>query len=195
MLREATVAITHLGDATIVAAAALIAATVFAMRGRRRTACALLVIVAGSWLARGAVKLLVGRDRPAVDGLVDAAGSSFPSGHATLIAAVCFGVAWLSRKEGAARTRALVAASFATAVVASSRVAVGVHHPTDIAAGVALGVSFALITSRFFQAECDPSRASLQKGDEIPLDTGGDDGPLVASGDDAASVDQVDPGL
>jgi len=59
---------------------------------------------------------------------------SFPSGHAT----TAFAVAGLALLGGAPRWLALAALPLA-AVVALSRVAVGVHWPRDVLAGAALG--------------------------------------------------------
>jgi membrane-associated phospholipid phosphatase len=81
-----------------------------------------------------AVKLAVGRERPAPAGALIAlpSSSSFPSSHAAMsVAAAC------------ALTRArpdLAPVWWAAAVgMAASRVYVGAHHPEDVVAGAALG--------------------------------------------------------
>ena len=57
---------------------------------------------------------------------------SFPSAHATLAFALAFGVALHNKKWG----RAMLAMA---ALAAFGRVAAGVHYPTDVIAGAAVG--------------------------------------------------------
>jgi undecaprenyl-diphosphatase len=91
---------------------------------------------------------VVARPRPAVPRLNDTpATSSFPSGH-TAAATVLFTVlavivAWHTERR-AVRTVAWIAAVLAIVAVAVGRVYRGLHHPTDVLAGVALGVACVL---------------------------------------------------
>lgn len=86
------------------------------------------------------VKRVARRTRPDLPGLLIGVGVpsrwSFPSSHATstTAAAVAYG-----RLLGTPATAALVPA------MAWSRLALGVHFPTDVAAGTALGVATALL--------------------------------------------------
>lgn len=85
------------------------------------------------------IKLVVGRRRPAVVDLphlmVTPTGLSFPSSHATssFAAARAYGRLLPSRAGGT-----LYLAACAMAV---SRVYLGVHYPSDVAAGAALGAA------------------------------------------------------
>ncbi|MFV0134078.1 phosphatase PAP2 family protein [Streptomyces sp. HMX87] len=92
-------------------------------------------LTAGAHLVSMGVKRVVRRPRPAhVEPLVRTAGRhSFPSSHATsaAAAAVAFGAL------GPRRARALWPLA---AAVCLSRLVVGVHYPSDVAAGAALGV-------------------------------------------------------
>lgn len=81
-----------------------------------------------------ALKLAVGRRRPVVEGLPPLTGTptglSFPSAHATTSFAAA----------RAYRGLAPAAALYAVATgLAASRVYLGVHFPSDVAAGAALG--------------------------------------------------------
>ncbi len=101
------------------------------------------LVIAGLHLLKDAV------DRPRPDGgLVSAAGSSFPSGHAAYSTFyVWLAVTMVMRlRPGMARGSALVLAGVGVAaVVGLSRVYLGVHYLSDVSAGWALGASaFAL---------------------------------------------------
>ena len=75
---------------------------------------------------------------------------SFPSGHATLSAALATMVALLAWQllRGGRRVFAVVVCAAFAVLVALSRVVLGVHFLTDAIAGVAVGVAVALASSR-----------------------------------------------
>lgn len=115
---------------------------------RRALAIDVLVVVLLSIACEMALKALVARERPfmVLDdlnssqvGILDtASGYSFPSGHATRAFAVGV-LLWLSLK-GTLRHMIPCGA----ALVAVSRVYLGLHWPTDVIAGALLGTSLAL---------------------------------------------------
>jgi undecaprenyl-diphosphatase len=75
------------------------------------------------------------------------AGMSFPSGHATNSAIVLLTIAALlasTRVRTRERVYILVAATLMTLLVGMSRIALGVHWATDVAAGFALGAGWAM---------------------------------------------------
>jgi undecaprenyl-diphosphatase len=83
-------------------------------------------------------KLLVARQRPSpallFDPLAPETGSnSFPSGHVSFAVALGFAVYFLARGTRWAKVTAVAAAVMAL-VVAWSRLYIGVHYPTDVAA-------------------------------------------------------------
>jgi membrane-associated phospholipid phosphatase len=115
------------------------ASTALAASGR--SAAALDVAGAGilAWSAAQVLKVGVGRPRPyqaeGVERLVAIpAGTSWPSGHPA-VAAACASVVAPSIPPPARR----VAAAGAV-LVALSRVYVGVHYPSDVAAGLGVGM-------------------------------------------------------
>jgi membrane-associated phospholipid phosphatase len=99
----------------------------------------------GELVCESAVKALVARPRPAlVDPVAHASGYSFPSGHAGGSAAV-YGALALLGMAGVARWARLMlvtGAAVLVGAVAVSRVLLGVHYPSDVAAGVALGLAW-----------------------------------------------------
>lgn len=100
-----------------------------------------------SWNLALDLKLLVQRARPVVEEAVAVApGYSFPSGHAANTAAAATAVTILLLPTLARRGRAvtLVVAATLVVVTALDRVLLGVHYPTDVVAGVLLGVGIVL---------------------------------------------------
>ena len=135
--------ITALGSLAVTGSLALIAAALLA--ARRRWA-ELGVLLAGALLIYvGVHELKVAVDRPRPQGgLIDVAGSSFPSAHAAYSTFyVWLAVTIVMRlRPGMARGAAVVAAGIAlTALVGLSRVYLSVHYLSDVSAGWALGVA------------------------------------------------------
>ncbi|WP_249277222.1 bifunctional phosphatase PAP2/diacylglycerol kinase family protein [Rhodococcus sp. RS1C4] len=117
---------------------------------RRGAVRGLLAVAAASALANGVLKPAFPRSRPGFERtpfvrrvLSPPVSSSFPSGHSASAAAFVTGVALESPLAAAAL--APVAAA-----VCYSRVHTGVHWPTDVVAGAALGAGIALSTRRWW---------------------------------------------
>jgi membrane-associated phospholipid phosphatase len=115
------------------------AATALAGAGRRRLALDVLGAAAIAWSVAQAIKPLLGRERPyetAVAARLVAvpAGTSWPSGHAAVAAAIAAAVA------PGLPSSARLGTTAAVGLVGASRCYVGVHHPSDVVAGVGVGV-------------------------------------------------------
>jgi undecaprenyl-diphosphatase len=112
---------------------------------------ALVVIAAGSALLPIVVKLIVARPRPTLENLSTLKSLSFPSEHTTQAAAIYLTIAILLSKGLDPRWRQLLVglAVLIGLAVAWSRVYLGVHYPTDVAAGLLLGWGWALLVFRW----------------------------------------------
>lgn len=129
---------------TLYAYAPVFGVIVLVLLLRRRSAEALIVVATLLTNTRlnDLVKGLVGRERPVLPSPVDVApGLSFPSGHAQASVVAWTLMAWLVTRVVSGRWRWVAAALAASAVLAIgfSRVALGVHYPSDVLAGYALG--------------------------------------------------------
>jgi len=108
---------------------------------------ALVVIAAGSALLPFVVKLIVARPRPTIGNLSHLSSLSFPSEHTTQAAAIYLAIAiMLSQTLARGWREAAIAIGVVIALaVAWSRVYLGLHYPTDVAAGLVLGWGWALL--------------------------------------------------
>ena len=120
---------------------------------------ALVVIAAGSAALPWLVKLIVARPRPTFEHLQQLSSLSFPSEHTTQAAAIYLTIAILLSKDlnRGLRELVIVLALLIAVVVAWSRVYLGVHYPSDVAAGLILGWSWALLVFHW-------ARPSLEQG-------------------------------
>ena len=117
----------------------------------RREAALLAITILSGWVVNSLIKAAVGRPRPTiVSHLAEAGGSSFPSGHSFNSAVVYMGIALalaaLSARRGV-RWTLIAGAALLTALIALSRVWLGVHYPSDALAGWLGGTAWALTAS------------------------------------------------
>jgi undecaprenyl-diphosphatase len=117
----------------------------------RREAVLFALTVMTGWLANTGLKQLVGRERPEiVPHLMEAGGESFPSGHAfnaaVVYIAMAIAFAALSRRHSV-RYLLIGSAMVLSALVAGSRVILGVHFPSDVVAGWLGGAGWAFLAA------------------------------------------------
>lgn len=126
---------------------------------RREAALLAMSVIAGS-LANTLMKTLFGRPRPEiVPHLTAADGNSFPSGHSfnssMVYVAMALAFATMSARHRV-RYTIIGTAMILSALIATSRVWLGVHFPSDVAAGWLAGTGWAFLASALF---FNPARA------------------------------------
>ncbi|MDQ3878298.1 MAG: bifunctional DedA family/phosphatase PAP2 family protein [Actinomycetota bacterium] len=137
------------GNGFIVPATVLVAGAVYVFTRKPRWSAFITGTVAGGYALFNLLKVLIERPRPSIHPAIHIGGSSFPSGHATVSAAFFLAAAYLAtRKLGwVASVWVWAAALVVPALVAFSRVYLGVHWPTDVVAGLMLGAAWTAITA------------------------------------------------
>jgi undecaprenyl-diphosphatase len=145
--------VTHLGSsAVVISVLAVTALFVHLRHGKREVWLFVAAVGLGQLLINNLLKLIVDRERPQVHQLVEAAGSSFPSGHSCAAAASWAAVALLLGRGRSPRVRAALAAGavLIAVAVATSRALLGVHWLTDVFAGLMLGWGWFLLVAVVF---------------------------------------------
>jgi undecaprenyl-diphosphatase len=144
-------AVTYLGSVTFLTGAGVCAVLAFILARWRHAIITFLVTMAGAALLNVLLKLMFRRERPEPFFDMPLPESySFPSGHALL--SFCFyGVITAvvtSHIEGTGRrTFVWASAALLIALIGLSRVYLGVHYPSDVAAGYAAGFVWVVIVA------------------------------------------------
>ncbi len=148
-LEHALADITALGGYIVLGMLVIGVAIYLIAAGRRGTALLVAGAVGSGTVLSETLKLGFARPRPdLVSHLADVQSASFPSGHA-MISAITYltlGVL-LTRIHKQRRTKFLIMtyAITLTLLIGASRVYLGVHWPTDVLAGWALGAAWAAL--------------------------------------------------
>lgn len=148
---EAVRDVTALGGTTLRVLFTLGALVALLFLRLRREAVLLTATILSGLAAEVALKLLVGRPRPdLVTHLTVAGGMSFPSGHsfnsALGLIAAALAFATLSARRPV-RWILIGSAMALSALVAFSRVLLGVHYPSDVIAGWLGGAGWAFLAA------------------------------------------------
>ena len=149
-LVELARAVTWLGCLWVLVPFGLVSCFLLLRAGFAAQAAALAVGLVGAVLIADLAKALVARPRPPVEHLERVSSSSFPSGHAVQASAFWLSLLLALRDAHLVRRSVIgasVAAILVIVAVAWSRVYLGVHYPSDVIAGVALGSAWAAYAS------------------------------------------------
>ncbi|MEO6006333.1 MAG: phosphatase PAP2 family protein [Opitutus sp.] len=139
--------ITSLGSMIVLAGLTILVVCFLALSRRFGAALFLLIAAAGGQTVNATLKALYGRERPDPSlRWIEIDSLSFPSGHATSSAVIYLSLAVLLARLATTTGQKLYfigAALFISFLVGLSRVYLGVHYPTDVVAGWAIGVAWA----------------------------------------------------
>jgi len=145
-LTAAMVELTPLGTGLVVLTIVGVAAAFLWHTTHKHSARLLLAATAGSILLNNVLKLYFDRPRPDVfDWGTHAASSSFPSGHAMSATVVYGTVGYLLarlQKHAWARALTLTITTLLILLVCLTRLYLGVHYPSDVIAGIVIGLAW-----------------------------------------------------
>jgi undecaprenyl-diphosphatase len=146
-IERSLVEITALGTGLVVMMIVVISALFLIATQHRFSAFLLLIASGGGIVLNGVLKASFDRPRPQLfEWLTAPVSSSFPSGHAMSSAIVYFTVAYLiARLEKRRWMRAvtIIASLLIVLLISVSRLYLGVHYPSDVVAGVVIGLAWA----------------------------------------------------
>lgn len=187
-LETALLEITALGNGTVVLALAAVAATFLWLTRHRYSAGLLVAATLGGIVLNTLLKAYFDRPRPQVVSWgTHVATSSFPSGHATSAIVVYATVAYLAatlQRRAWARALTLTVAALVVLLIAASRLFLGVHYPSDVAAGLVIGLAW----TAFCVAVLEALHRFIVR--EAP-DAAGHEDPMPAGSERGADADDV----
>ncbi len=145
--------VTSLGGVPLVGLAYLGSAV--AMRNSPIALTQLALGAVGGGIADVALKRHFARPRPEVIPPLAYVNSwSYPSGHSIASSSLYLTLAFTSTRHAPTNLRvaAIAAAGALSVCVGASRVYLGVHHPTDVLAGLAIGTAWACLLEAAFES-------------------------------------------
>ena len=155
-LDRAMLEITFMGTGLIVMTIVLVSGMFLWLTKHKHSALLLVVATSGAILVNGLLKAGFDRPRPQVFEVAQhTVSSSFPSGHAMSAATVYMTVAYLAarlQRRRISRALTLLAATIVVVLIAFSRLYLGVHYPSDVAAGVVIGIAWAALCMAMLEA-------------------------------------------
>ncbi|MGZ5405999.1 MAG: phosphatase PAP2 family protein, partial [Nocardioides sp.] len=149
--------------------ATIVLASVLLVRKQPRAALLTVAVMVATSLATTGAKALFARGRPEWQDSVDLLSTqSFPSGHASSVAAFTGILVVLSRvfvRRHSMRRTILLVLVGVWLVVCLDRILLGRHYPSDVAAGSLLGVAFVLLGVVLIDPE---PRGHAEKSEPLP---------------------------
>jgi undecaprenyl-diphosphatase len=139
--------ITALGTGTVVVMVVAVAALFLWLSQHKHSAILLGVATAGAIVLNNLLKAGFERPRPdVIEWSTHASFYSFPSGHAMSATVVYSTAAYLAarlQRSHRARVAVMATALIVIVLIAVSRLYLGVHYPSDVIAGMVIGLAWA----------------------------------------------------
>lgn len=163
-LGAVVVRLSALGGAAVMIPVALVGCTFLLVRKRRADAAWLFLTIAIGRLGIEGLKLVVSRPRPPVEDWLEHVHSwSFPSSHSAGTMMTCVALALLfGRGDGA-----VLLALFAALFIGWTRVALGVHWPSDVMAGWGIGLVWMGLALSIRNVLAADSEAAVSSEEEL----------------------------
>lgn len=165
--------VTALGTGTVVMMVVAVAALFLILTQHKYPALLLLASTFGGLVLNGVLKLGFNRPRPSLFiPAVHTVSSSFPSGHAMSAAIAYSTVAYLAarlHRRKWARWLVMTGALVLVALISFSRIYLGVHYPSDVIAGVAIGLAWAGFCMATLEAI---QKFGLRRDPRMPMEEG-----------------------
>lgn len=187
-ISKAMVEVTMLGTGVVVAMIIAVSALFLWLYDYKQSATLLLFTTLGGLLLNSVLKAGFDRPRPQFfEWGTHAMTSSFPSGHAMSAAIVYPTVAYLAtrlQKTHKARFATMFAAAILVVLISLSRVYLGVHYPSDVLAGVIVGLAwsaFCMTTLEVAQLYAKRNAPAMVEGQHAPTQPATSTAPTVAA--------------
>jgi len=164
-LAPVVVRLSALGGGAVMVPAALVGFCFLLARKRRADAAWLFLTIAIGRLGIEGLKLVVARPRPPAEDWLDHVHSwSFPSSHSAGTMMTCVALAMLFGRGDGAILVALLASIF----IGWTRIALGVHWPSDVLAGWGVGLVWMGLALSVRNVIASDEPGEILPGDEQP---------------------------
>lgn len=153
-LNGPAVDLTALGSVTVLTLLCIASFSLLVLQRDRLSAWQVAIAAGGGGILSTLLKNALTRARPSdVEKLVDVTSYSYPSGHSLASASVYLTLAIVAARHLRARHARIFlfcAAIMLMCSIGLSRAYLGVHYPSDIAAGLLLGAGWSLLVSALY---------------------------------------------
>ena len=155
-IQTAMLEITSLGTGTVVGMIVFVAGMFLWLNQHKHSAILLIAATLGGMVLDNLLKIGFNRPRPKIfEWGTYAVSSSFPSGHAMSSVIVYGTVAYLAarlQRNVASRILTMTFAAVMIVAICASRLYLGVHYPSDVLAGVVIGLAWAAFCMAVLEA-------------------------------------------